>query len=188
MLVVLLRRIFIVTLIGLVLRIHPDDLAKDPLSEGFGWSGSLYGDLLLVMLVVTALLAVGALFYRSPTEKALRLLQRIAYSDEVPVHFTVLSKCVECLGAICPCLAGKETAMNARILKRHTKRQESRTSFRESVLSISVPETTHTTIHGVELSSVEAMLADDATGAAVRLDLQEKKRALSAAEYQRYML
>eukprot|EP01045_Picozoa_sp_COSAG04_P006797 COSAG04_NODE_341_length_16294_cov_8.682618_12_plen_101_part_00 len=43
-------------------------------------------------------------------------------------------------------------------------------------------------IHGVELSSVEAMLADDATGAAVRLDLQEKKRALSAAEYQRYML
>ena len=61
------------TVVGLILRIHPDDLAKDPLSDGFGWSESLYGDLLLILLILTLLPIVITLIYRSPAEKALEL-------------------------------------------------------------------------------------------------------------------
>ena len=50
---------------GLLLRIHPDELAKDPLASGFGWTDSLYGDLLLILLFVTLVLAVAALLYQN---------------------------------------------------------------------------------------------------------------------------
>ena len=92
-------RVCFVTLVGLVLRIHPEDLEKDPLSEGFGWSKSLYGDLLLIILLLSLLPLVFTLVYQSPTEKALVLLQKIASSEDIPLHWKLLAKCTKCVGA-----------------------------------------------------------------------------------------
>ena len=82
-----------------MLRIHPEDLEKDPLSEGFGWSKSLYGDLLLIILLLSLLPLVFTLVYQSPTEKALVLLQKIANSEDISLHWKLLAKCTKCVGA-----------------------------------------------------------------------------------------
>ena len=82
-----------------MLRIHPEDLDKDPLSEGFGWSKSLYGDLLLIILLLSLLPLVLTLVYQSPTEKALVLLQKIANSEDISLHWKLLAKCTKCVGA-----------------------------------------------------------------------------------------
>ena len=84
------------TLVSLVLRVSPDDLAKDPYSDGFGWSDSLYGDLLLILLILTIIPVVIVVVRRSSEEKALELLQKIAYSEEVKLHRALWSACLRC--------------------------------------------------------------------------------------------
>eukprot|EP01052_Picozoa_sp_SAG31_P031170 SAG31_NODE_3275_length_4474_cov_17.108114_2_plen_404_part_00 len=92
-------QIFLVTLVGLILRIAPDDLAKDPLKNGFGFTrwdwfglaiaadserpapGALYGDLLWFLLLMTTVPVVVTLLHQSPAQKAQRLLYRIAKTD-----------------------------------------------------------------------------------------------------------
>ena len=89
-------QIFLVTLVGLVLRINPDDLQKDPLSKGFilcvlegrpcGNAGgdvedveqtaaaSLYGDVLLTLLILTLIPVALSIFFHSDVQNAQHFL------------------------------------------------------------------------------------------------------------------
>ena len=70
-------QVFFVTLVSLVLRVGPDERAKDPFQGGKGFiTDSVYGDILLLLLLLTVVPVGFALAYRSPNEKALVLLQR----------------------------------------------------------------------------------------------------------------
>ena len=72
--------LFLVTLVGLILRLENADLGNDPLPLGLrslfpdscGWlcTGTLYGDLLWILLLLTLLPALVAVIHRSPEEKA----------------------------------------------------------------------------------------------------------------------
>ena len=83
--------LFLVTLVGLVLRIDSTDLSTDPLSTGLlslfpdscGWlcTGTLYGDLLWILLMLTLVPIIVSVMYRSPEEKAQALLHKIARVD-----------------------------------------------------------------------------------------------------------
>ena len=83
--------LFLVTLVGLILRIDIADLSSDPLPLGLqtlfpdscGWlcTGTLYGDLLWVLLLLTLLPALVAVIHRSPEEKAQALLYAVAGAD-----------------------------------------------------------------------------------------------------------
>ena len=96
--------LFLVTLVGLILRINDMDLSNDPLPlglqsifpDGCGWlcTGTLYGDLLWVLLVLTLLPIVFTLVYRSPEEKAQTFLHKIARIDtaDVSEESSVLAK------------------------------------------------------------------------------------------------
>ena len=70
--------VFLVTLVGLIVRIAPEELAKDTVRSPFQWTGTLYGDLLWVMLVTTLLPIIFACLYRSNIEKAQITLQKLA--------------------------------------------------------------------------------------------------------------
>eukprot|EP01043_Picozoa_sp_COSAG02_P069623 COSAG02_NODE_12005_length_1614_cov_57.281961_1_plen_419_part_00 len=70
--------VFLVTLVGLILRIAPEELAKDTVRSPFQWTGTLYGDLLWVMLVTTLFPIIFACLYRSNIEKAQITLQKLA--------------------------------------------------------------------------------------------------------------
>ena len=84
----------LVTLVGLILRIDDVDLSSDPFSlglqslfpDGCGWlcTGTLYGDLLWIALVLTLVPIFVSVLYKSPEEKAQTLLYKIARaaSDE----------------------------------------------------------------------------------------------------------
>eukprot|EP01043_Picozoa_sp_COSAG02_P054588 COSAG02_NODE_6203_length_3732_cov_1.726122_2_plen_626_part_00 len=89
-------QIFLVTLVGLILRIRPDELQKDPLSKGFilcvlegrpcGDAGSdvdgvtqtaaasFYGDLLLLLLIFTLIPVVLSVLKHSDVQNAQRFL------------------------------------------------------------------------------------------------------------------
>jgi hypothetical protein len=71
-------QIFLVALTGLILKIDPK---SDSISLGFGWTGSLYGDLMWVLLFFTALPTAFALFYKTPVEKAQKFLHTLASVD-----------------------------------------------------------------------------------------------------------
>ena len=87
------------TLVSLVLRVGPDERAKDPFQGGQGFiTDSVYGDILLLLLVLTVIPVGFALTYRSPKEKALVLLQRQLLADEVSIPRRCLSACLRCLG------------------------------------------------------------------------------------------
>ena len=83
--------LFLVTLVGLILRIENADLSNDPLPLGLrsllpdscGWlcTGTLYGDLLWVLLMLTLVPIIVSVIYRSPEEKAQALLHKIARVD-----------------------------------------------------------------------------------------------------------
>lgn len=47
-------QVFLVTLTGLILKIDRGT-TQDSISHGFGWTGSLYGDLMWVLLVLTTI-------------------------------------------------------------------------------------------------------------------------------------
>ena len=69
--------VFLVTLTGLILKISPSKRAGG-LGDGFGWTGSLYGDLLWAMLLFTICPLVGVVVYKSPIEKAQWHLHKMA--------------------------------------------------------------------------------------------------------------
>jgi hypothetical protein len=71
-------QVFLVTLTGLILKIDPE---SDSISRGFGWTGSLYGDLMWVLLLITAVPTVFALVYKTPVEKAQKFLHKAARVD-----------------------------------------------------------------------------------------------------------
>ena len=83
--------LFLVTLVGLILRIENADLSNDPLPLGLrslfpdscGWlcTGTLYGDLLWILLLLTLIPIFGSVFYRSPEERAQALLHKMARLD-----------------------------------------------------------------------------------------------------------
>ena len=99
-------QIFLVTLVGLVLRINPDDLQKDPLSKGFilcvledrpcGDAGgdvddveqtaaaSFYGDVLLTLLLLTLVPVVLSIFLHSDVQNAQRFLLEAGHVIEQP--------------------------------------------------------------------------------------------------------
>ena len=66
-------QVFVVALVGLVLRINSEVLDKEGL-----YNRDFYGNLLLGLLVGTLVPATGTLLYRSPVERALMRLQEIA--------------------------------------------------------------------------------------------------------------
>ena len=68
-------QVFVVALVGLVLRINPETLDKEGL-----YNRDFYGNVMLGLLVGTLLPATGTLLYRSPVERALMKLQEIAKS------------------------------------------------------------------------------------------------------------
>lgn len=68
-------QVFVVALVGLVLRIRPEVLE----SEG-SYDREFYGNVMLVLLIGTLLPATATLFYKSPVERALASLQEIAIS------------------------------------------------------------------------------------------------------------
>ena len=71
-------QVFLVTLTSLILKIDPE---SDSISRGFGWTGSLYGDLMWVLLLITAVPTVFALVYKTPVEKAQKFLHKAARVD-----------------------------------------------------------------------------------------------------------
>ena len=83
--------LFLVTLVGLILRIENDDLGNDPLPLGLrslfpdscGWlcTGTLYGDLLWILLLLTLVPIFVSVRYRSPEERAQALLHKMARLD-----------------------------------------------------------------------------------------------------------
>jgi hypothetical protein len=73
-------QVFLVTLTGLILKIDRGT-TQDSISHGFGWTGSLYGDLMWVLLVLTTIPTALALVYKSPIEKAQRFLHKTARVD-----------------------------------------------------------------------------------------------------------
>ena len=83
--------LFLVTLVGLILRIENADLSNDPLPLGLrslfpdscGWlcTGTLYGDLLWILLLLTLIPIFGSVFYRSEEERAQALLHKMARLD-----------------------------------------------------------------------------------------------------------
>lgn len=66
-------QVFVVALVGLVLRVNSEILDKEGL-----YNRDFYGNLLLGLLVGTLVPATGTLLYRSPVERALMILQEIA--------------------------------------------------------------------------------------------------------------
>jgi hypothetical protein len=66
-------QVFVVALVGLVLRINSEVLDKEGL-----YNRDFYGNLMLGLLVGTLVPATGTLMYRSPVERALMRLQEIA--------------------------------------------------------------------------------------------------------------
>ena len=68
-------QVFVVALVGLVLRINPETLDKEGL-----YNRDFYGNVMLGLLVGTLVPATGTLLYRSPVERALMKLQEIAKS------------------------------------------------------------------------------------------------------------
>ena len=68
-------QVFVVALVGLVLRISPEVLE----AEG-SYDREFYGNVMLVLLIGTLLPATATLFYKSPVERALASLQEIAIS------------------------------------------------------------------------------------------------------------
>lgn len=66
-------QIFVVALVGLVLRINPETLNKEGL-----YNRDFYGNVMLGLLVGTLVPATCTLLYRSPVERALMKLQEIA--------------------------------------------------------------------------------------------------------------
>ena len=92
-------QVFFVTLVSLVLRVGPDERAKDPFQGGRGFiTDSVYGDILLLLLLLTVIPVGFALAYRSPKERALVLLQQQLSADEVSLPRRCLSACLRCLG------------------------------------------------------------------------------------------
>ena len=99
-------QIFLVTLVGLVLRIRPEELQKDPLSKGFilcviegrpcGDAGndvdgitqtaaaSFYGDMLLLLLILTLIPVVLSVWKHSDVQNAQRFLLEAAYTVHQP--------------------------------------------------------------------------------------------------------
>ena len=83
--------LFLVTLVGLILRINDMDLSSDPLPLGLrslfpdscGWlcTGTLYGDLLWILLLLTLVPIFVSVRYRSPEERAQALLHKMARVD-----------------------------------------------------------------------------------------------------------
>jgi hypothetical protein len=71
--------------VGLILRIKEEDLAKDHViaagTDEDWWTGTLYGDLLWVLLMVTAVPLLFALLYKSDVQKAQNLLNDLAKAD-----------------------------------------------------------------------------------------------------------
>ena len=71
--------LFLVTLVGLILRINDMDLSSDPLPLGLrslfpdscGWlcTGTLYGDLLWILLLLTLVPIFATMVCRSPEER-----------------------------------------------------------------------------------------------------------------------
>jgi hypothetical protein len=72
-------QVFLVTLTGLILKIDPK--SQDSISRGFGWTGSLYGDLMWMLLLLTAVPTALALVYKTPVEKAQQFLYKAARVD-----------------------------------------------------------------------------------------------------------
>ena len=68
-------QVFVVALVGLVLRINPETLDKEGL-----YNRDFYGNVMLGLLVGTLVPSTGRLLYRSPVERALMKLQEIAKS------------------------------------------------------------------------------------------------------------
>ena len=83
--------LFLVTLVGLILRIENADLSSDLLPLGLrslfpdscGWlcTGTLYGDLLWILLLLTLVPIFVSMVYRSPEERAQALLHKMARVD-----------------------------------------------------------------------------------------------------------
>ena len=74
--------IFFVTQVGLVLRIRQHDLDNDHVLAQPGatdwWTGSLYGDLLWVLLLATVVAVLFALFHKSDVQKTRQLLYNLS--------------------------------------------------------------------------------------------------------------
>jgi hypothetical protein len=68
-------QVTVVVVVGLVLRIDPADFADETMAPAF------YGNLMLVLLVLTVVPVVVSLFYRSPLQRAVGLLQDAALVD-----------------------------------------------------------------------------------------------------------
>jgi hypothetical protein len=69
-------QVVIVVLVGLVLRIEPDAFADEAASQAF------YGDAMLVLMLLTLVPVVIALFYRSDQERSVMLLQEAALVED----------------------------------------------------------------------------------------------------------
>ena len=72
-------QVYLVTLTGLILKINSG--AQERISRGFGWTGSLYSDLMWLLLVLTAVPTAFALLYKTPVEKLQYFLYRAARAD-----------------------------------------------------------------------------------------------------------
>ena len=68
-------QVVVVVVIGLVMRIDPDDFDDETVSR------EVYGNVMVVLLLLTTVPAVSALMYRSPTERSLALLKQAANSE-----------------------------------------------------------------------------------------------------------